>query len=119
MQITVQGSITENMTADIGDQGAWMQKWGWIPKYHGSKFGTDGTIANGAETSPHINLTSTTTPPPNLSVAVGLNYIYDPLNGFPVNGGTYLRQDVYGRPLPSVPALPVSPDLLYNGQPTQ
>ena len=51
----------------------------------------------------------------------GLTFVYDPSETMPttVNNNTnYNRFDQYGRPLPFTPNLPVSPDLLYSGQPT-
>jgi hypothetical protein len=113
LQITIDGAVAENIPADISDQSAWFQKWGWIPRYHGSDL---------TEISPHAPV-PTTGPTAGLpSLGIGLNFSYDPMAGFPytfsASGAvTYLRQDRYGRPLPFAPALPVSPDLLYSGQP--
>jgi hypothetical protein len=110
LQITVYGSVTENMPADIGDQTAWMLKWGWIPKYYGTA--ADGTV------HPIIATVGNQTTP---GVGIGLNFVYDPMEGYPYhqfgNGMVmYGRIDPFGRALPFAPNLPVSPDLIYSGQ---
>ena len=38
MQLSILGSVSENLPANIGDQAVWMQRWGWIPKYHGALY---------------------------------------------------------------------------------
>jgi hypothetical protein len=117
MQITVDGAISENVPADISDQADWMLKWGWIPRYHGSDI--SDSDPNGVS-----NHAGPTTAP--LSAGVGLNIVYDYNAGFPSvpnaspppgTVASYLRTDRFGRGLPFAPALPVSPDLLYSGQP--
>ena len=118
LKITISGSVSEAHPADIAAQTAWMQKWGWIPQYHGSP------VVNNSATPP-----VTMEPaghPGNGQPAVGLQIIYDPEAGYPYdpapaisNGSAapyYLRSDKYGRPLPFTPKLPVSTGLLYSGQ---
>jgi len=39
VRITIFGAISENYTASMGDQAAWMAKWGYIP----TKYGSSGT----------------------------------------------------------------------------
>ena len=122
LKITIDGTVSEARPADIAAQTSWMLKWGWIPQYHGS-----------------YNIPMPSTPPPGNAPevegaspmlanqpAVGLQIIYDPQAGYPYNpGGTtngttvvahYLRSDLFGRPLPFTPKLPVSTGLLYSGQ---
>ena len=106
LQITIFGSVSENMPADIGDQTAWMTKWGWIPKYYGSSG------------------TTTVHPLSPAGVGIGLNFLYDPAEGYPYhiyknNLLKYARVDAFGRALPFAPNLPVSPDLIYSGQETE
>ncbi len=36
VRITLYGSVAENQTAPVGDQGAWLEKWGWVPRFMGS-----------------------------------------------------------------------------------
>jgi len=113
LQITVDGAVSENIPADISDQAAWMQKWGWIPRYHGGDTN---------DVSPHSIAVPTTGMNAGIpQVGVGLNFTYDPTTGFPytINGSgpaTFIRQDRFGRPLAFAPSLPVSPDLLYAGE---
>ena len=119
LKITIDGSVSEARPADIAAQTAWMQKWGWIPQYHGSLVlgaptemaGHTLAVAAGQAGQP----------------AIGLQIIYDPQAGYPYDpfsatiGGAvvaahYLRSDQYGRPLPFTPKLPVSTGLLYSGE---
>jgi hypothetical protein len=119
LQISIFGTVAENLPADAGDQAAWDQKWGWIPIYHGNLYPGNAQGA-AAETSPVRD--------PNYAAnipQVGLNFSYDPMDGFDfINTGgapntlRYVRLDEFGRPLPVVPNLPVSTDLLYSGQST-
>ncbi len=111
LKITISGSVSEAHPADIAAQTAWMQRWGWIPQYHGTL-----NMPGGSESAGH-----TLTGQP----AIGLQLIYDPQAGYPYDptpAGTgtpspyYLRSDRFGRPLPFTPKLPVSPGLLYSGQ---
>ena len=109
MKITIDGSVSEAQPADVSAQTAWMLKWGWIPQSHGSQFPV--------ESAGHVL--------PN-KPAVGLQIIYNPQAGYPYNPtGTatnpahYLRSDMYGRPLPFTPKLPVSTALLYSGESTE
>ncbi len=111
LKITIDGAVSEARPADISAQSAWMTKWGWIPQYHGSLTGeTAGHVAY--QPGGGSNPTAANVP------AVGLQIIYNPQAGYPYNpAGTahYLRSDVYGRPLPFSPMLPVSTGLLYSG----
>ena len=114
LKITISGSVSEAHPADIAAQTAWMQKWGWIPQYHGSPVVNNSTAV--MEPAGH---------PGNGQPAVGLQIIYDPEAGYPYDPAPaspnnappyYLRSDKYGRPLPFTPKLPVSTGLLYSGQ---
>ena len=117
LKITIDGSVSEAHPADIAAQTAWMQKWGWIPQYHGSLVvsSTGNGGSTGTEQAGH-----TLSGQP----AIGLQIIYDPQAGYPYHPGAgtaadpayYLRSDMYGRPLPFTPKLPVSSGLLYSGQ---
>ncbi len=118
LKITLSGSVSEAHPADIAAQTAWMQKWGWIPQYHGS------LVVSGSGGGGAAQTTETAGHPGNGQPAVGLQIVYDPQAGYPYdpmptgNGATpyYLRSDKYGRPLPFTPMLPVSTGLLYSGQ---
>ena len=120
MKITVAGAVAENLPANIADQSAWMLKWGWIPKVHGTPSGvTAGTLSGDQIPTSH---TATTAVAVTDEPGLGLSIQYDPMLGsasISTGGGTrYVRLDPYGRPLPYAPNLPVSPDLLYSGQTT-
>lgn len=123
LQISIYGTVAENLPADLGDQTAWEDKWGWIPIYHGSLFQAysynNNTESVQAETAPLRDQTYNANIP-----QVGLNFSYDPADGFDfvypqagTNSGQmqYIRLDQFGRPLPAAPDLPVSTDLLYSG----
>jgi len=114
LKITIDGAVSEARPADISAQSAWMTKWGWIPQFHGSQTG---------ETAGHVAYQpgGGSNPTPANVPAVGLQIIYNPQAGYPYHPGNsaaasyYLRSDVYGRPLPFSPMLPVSTGLLYSG----
>jgi hypothetical protein len=113
VRVTVVGSITQNMPLPISRQSEWLRKWGWIPRRMGganeipSRHVPAGYTVGNA--SPYV---------PNLYL------IYDPAlatgrtSGFdlPSNPSPYIRTDNFGRPLPPMPRLPVSPTLSYFGE---
>jgi hypothetical protein len=116
VRITVFGAISENMSASAGDTGAWMEKWGWIPGKHGNSL--ESTI----DYRPPLDPSNAADPKRK-----GLTIIYDDLLSHPVipvvpttSPATFtpLRRDIYGRPLPIAPKLPVSPQTIYTGKPT-
>lgn len=114
MKIIIRGSVSEARPADISAQTAWMENWGWIPKIHGSLGGTMPEYSNRAT----IAVSSSRT-----SAPIGLTLLYNPLAGYPYMADTntpanssYLRTDIYGRPLPYTPKLPVCAGQLYAGQ---
>lgn len=120
LKITISGSVSEAQPADIAAQTAWMQKWGWIPQYHGSVgVGTNTAGTSGSSLGPEQSGHG-----PTGQSAVGLQIVYDPQAGYPYDpmpamagaAPYYLRSDKYGRPLPFTPMLPVSTGLLYSGQ---
>ena len=117
MKIVIDGAVSEARPADITAQSAWMAKWGWIPQYRGG-------LVNSTPTTETTGRPSFGTGNP---LGVGLQIIYNPLAGFPYYQdstaspaviGHYLRTDIYGRPLPYAPKLPVCAGLLYAGQNT-
>ncbi|MEN6371499.1 MAG: hypothetical protein ABFD64_05740 [Armatimonadota bacterium] len=97
-KITIDGAITENLPASVGDVSEWYSKWSNIP----DKYGTS-SVATAHKGD-------------------GLTLLYDSMVGWPVyeNGGvmTPVRKDDYGRPLPITPRLPVCRSLYYYGEPT-
>ncbi|MGV3618791.1 MAG: hypothetical protein ACO1SV_25995 [Fimbriimonas sp.] len=116
VRIQIIGAVSENMPVPMSVQAEWMRKWGWIPREHGSSgvsipqahtLGTDLSVQNFV---------------PNLTIT------YDPVlatgrqNGFATTSNAddpvspALRMDDFGRPLPPLPRLPVSPTLAYFGE---
>jgi hypothetical protein len=140
IRITFFGQINENVSAEVGDQGAWMEKWGWVPRFYGST-GLDsapGFTANPANPAQGTTLATIHGPEggladPSGSIPAGLGgngiyFEYDPHGLTPyaettIGSGIYapIRRDPYrlGEPLPIAPRLPVAPGLLYYGQPTR
>lgn len=131
IRITMFGAITENLPAEIGDQGAWLQKWGWIPKFYGST-GMDGVPMQGSRRPTYHGSADATTGGyalpggVNDGVGNGITYIYDPRLSSPYDGaGIPLRINpnfiglanaTQAEPLPPMPRLPVAPGLLYYGE---
>jgi len=93
-KITIDGAITENYPALVGDVSEWYSKWSNIPEYYG------------------------TSDVPTAHPGDGLTFLYDPMVGWPVVGNTPVRTDSYGRALPITPCLPVCRSLYYYGEPT-
>ena len=109
LKITIDGSVSEARPADIAAQTSWMQKWGWIPQYHGTLVNGNVITGSPVETAGHMLMGQP---------AIGLQIIYNPQAGYPYDPTNkyYLRSDIYGRPLPFTPNLPVSTGLLYSGE---
>ncbi|NUQ70896.1 MAG: hypothetical protein HUU17_08755 [Chthonomonadales bacterium] len=108
-RITIVGAISENRTASISDQAAWMQLWGYIPQRYGST-GLSPTSTTPSEVpTEHLFATdvglSIGNPAANdhraqieraAGITRGLRMIYDPALGAPYSnynpgGGTYYR----------------------------
>ncbi|MCL5104155.1 MAG: hypothetical protein M1133_08580 [Armatimonadetes bacterium] len=98
IRVIVDGAVSENMPAAISDVEEWMAKWGRIPDTYGSS--------------------NVPTAHPN----EGLTLLYDDHAGWPLadlrdnaNPKIPIRTDIYGRPLPIAPRLPVARGLIYFG----
>ncbi len=92
IRIIIDGAVSENVPARIGDVEEWMAKWGRIP----SEYGNSGI--------------------PTAHPGEGIAFLYDDHVGWPVDdSGTPIRIDAYGRTLPLCPKLPVSGSLVYFG----
>lgn len=95
IRIIIDGAVSENMPAVVGDVEEWMAKWGMIPDKYGS---SDEPTAHPGE---------------------GITFLYDDHVGWPLNRldgtGVPVRVDRYGRALPLTPKLPVSGSLIYFG----
>lgn len=126
VRITFIGAIAQNLPAEIGDQGAWLEKWGWVPRYQGS------TGLPSAAGYPAQDALEPTEHGPGTARAAfhgptgnGIQFIYDPRAAspyvetapgsnvyVPIRRHPYLLTD----PLPLTPRLPVAPGLLYFGE---
>lgn len=117
VRVQVVGAISENMPPPISQQAEWQRKWGWIPR----EIGGSGRLIPAQWVPAGIDL-NTTPYVPNLIVS------YDPVLATGRIGGftnvrsqanddaTLIRQDAFGRALPPMPSLPVSPTLAYFGE---
>ncbi|GAB4458030.1 MAG: hypothetical protein OHK0029_18670 [Armatimonadaceae bacterium] len=131
IRITFCGAINENLPAEIADQGAWLEKWGWIPNTYGS------TGLNEVQGYPDQGGAIPTVHGPNGLIAKtvpglpgaggnGIVYEFDEraltpyAPAFSSLAGQPLRRNPYHplQPLPFAPRLPVAPGLLYYGQNT-
>lgn len=126
VRIVIEGSISQNMPAPIDQQAQWVKKWGWIPAQEGGLYDLSGSqprpvlipkshVPAGYNINPAAGGTDLFVP--NLIVS------YDPalatarINGFDNSvSNTAIREDGYGRTLPPLPRLPVSPTLAYFGE---
>lgn len=113
VKVAVDGSVSENMPPNAAQQAEYLRKWGWIP----TQFGASGQSIPAQHIDP---LTSGLAYTGNFSIS------YDPVlatgrsTGFSATNSTasnpYIRTDSYGRPLPPMPCLPVSPTIVYYGE---
>lgn len=143
-RITIVGAISENRTASIADQAAWMQLWGYIPDRHGSSTievprahaFVDEVGGNGPDQRTSAERDWFASVGHGVGgITRGLRFLFDPalLAPFPSYtftpqplpappgrwahsaAGTF-RQDEFGRYLPPIPRLPVSPGFIYIGE---
>lgn len=98
-RITIVGAISENRTASIADQAAWMQLWGYIPQVYGSR-GSEppGPNPNNEQWIPdqHLFVSECGMPVPaidprtanekNGRITRGLRFLYDPYLHAPYPG---------------------------------
>lgn len=126
VRIQVIGAISENMPPPIGQQGEWQRKWSWIPREIGAlhDYTTDRaiTVPTSHLLSDYESSNSGSPIIPNLTVMYDNSLATARLNGY-VNtndpndsSSPAIRTDDYGRVLPPMPRLPVSPTLAYFGE---
>ncbi len=133
VRISIIGSISENMPAPIDQQAQWIKRWGWIPAQQAALFdysapvGLDGKIKPTLIPKSHVPAGYFIANPPvgrptDLYVP-NLILTYDPvlatgrINGFDTaTSNLDIRTDRFGRTLPPLPRLPVSPTLAYFGE---
>jgi hypothetical protein len=126
VRIIIIGAISENMPASIDEQAQWIKKWGWIPAQEAAEYDfTGGTPRPVLIPKSHVPAGYNINPSsPNPSMYVpNLIVTYDPvlatgkLNGFDTAlTNLDIREDKFGRTLPPLPRLPVSPTLAYFGE---
>lgn len=129
IRLTFFGAISENLPAEIGDQGSWLEKWGWVPRYQGS-MGLPSEPGYPVQADAG-SATPTTVPtvhgpidpallPGPLGRGAGIVYSFDDRLLLPYAGdGSPLRADGFGRVLPAAPRLPVAPGMIYTGERTR
>ena len=93
VRLTIFGAISENYTASMGDQAAWMAKWGYIPAIYGSSSVTvpddhlkvhDAKTALCTYNNGEDRTTDFRTPlEQNEKITRGLRYLYDPAFAMP------------------------------------
>jgi hypothetical protein len=123
------GGITENLPAEVGDQQAWLEKWGWVPTNYGSTGLKTFRDANAPTFRDPGNAGVPTVhgptgayrggDPVGNGTGNGIVYEFDRRAIYPYDSaGNPLRRNPYipTQPLPIVPRLPVAPGLLFYGQ---
>ena len=128
VHITISGAISEAMPAPIDQQAQWIKRWGWIPAQLGCAYDFT-TIPPRPILIPRSHVASgyyPANPPGGQPVALFVPNLvvgYDPIlatgrtNGFDTSSTNLdIREDAYGRSLPPLPRLPVSPTLSYFGE---
>jgi len=126
VRIYFRGSIAVNRAPSSADVTEWMQHWGWIPDQYGSD--PNQATAHNDRGRPVLDALN-----PGLWNAFqqyqqpqynpGLIFEYDDRAAMAGirqgNNVNRLRVDRFGRVLPLVPKLPVSPVLIYEGEEVQ
>lgn len=112
VRITLLGSVSENLPPPMSQQTEWLKKWGWIP----GVLGATGRIIPAQHVPAGYDLFA-------FGYAPNLYITYDPALataravGFGDDANNpYIRTDAFGRALPPLPRLPVSPSLTYFGE---
>ena len=115
VRVVISGAVSENMPPPASVQAEWMKKWGWIP----GDFAATGFVIPGSHVPAGYTVNANSG-----SIVPNLIITYDPAlstarsSGFVTDNSTstLIRTDSYGRPLPPLPRLPVSPVLAYFGE---
>ena len=107
--------MAENLPPPIAVQSEWVRKWGWIPRrLGGTGIGIPKQHVPGVTDADKRNYLNTRNFVPNLTIqydpVLATGRLNDPNRLIPI------RADAYGRPLPPMPRLPVSPKLTYFGE---
>lgn len=124
VRVEIIGAVSENMPLPMSYQAEWMKKWGWMPRQIGAQYRITGSnvervlipwrhvpagydIRDGGPDRyvPNFSLSYD----PMLATGRVAGFVDSPDN-------LYVRRDAFGRPLPPMPRLPVSPTLSYFGE---
>lgn len=113
VQITLYGSVSQNMPPTLAQNAEILKKWGWIPR----RLGATDQLIPWSHVPEGYNISNSGSDEwvPNITI------IYDPVlatgrqRGYDISA-PYIRIDEAGRPLPPMPRLPVSPTLSYFGE---
>ena len=116
IRVTVIGSVSENFPPTMADQTMWLQHWGWIP----AQYGASGQYVPDQH-FPRIPGTnnpdfSNSRYVPNLFINYDPTLISGRVGGSFATNAQIIRTDIYKRPLPPMPKLPVGTKLLYFGE---
>lgn len=122
VKVSIVGSVTQNMPLPMSYQSEWLRKWGWMPRRMGAMYRLAGSSAipvllPASHVVDGFDITASDRAVPNMTIS------YDPalatarVAGFEISpANPYIRADEFGRPLPPLPRLPVSPTLSYFGE---
>jgi type II secretory pathway pseudopilin PulG len=112
VKVRVNGAIVENLPPAMAEQAEWLRKWGWIPARLGGS-----TLNIPASHVPAGQNLSQRPVAPNLTISMDPVLATGRTTGFanPGDATTSVRRDEFGRLLPPIPRLPVSPALTYFG----
>jgi hypothetical protein len=126
VRVSIVGSISENMPAPIDQQAQWIKRWGWIPAQEAALYDFSGAtprpvlipkshVPAGYDINPATANASMFVP--NLIVTFDPVLATGRINGFDTAATNLnVREDRFGRALPPLPRLPVSPSLAYFGE---
>lgn len=122
VRVQIVGSVSHNMPLPASFQAEWLKKWGWIPRHIGAWYRFNGQnrtpvlipkthVPNG------YNILGADLWVPNLITIYDPNLATGRIDGYAGSAANpYVRVDSFGRPLPPMPRLPVSPTLAYFGE---
>lgn len=114
-RVVIVGTVSENMPPPIAQQAEWQKKWGWIPR----KLAATGRLIPKTHVPPGFDIRDSGTDRyvPNLIFSYDSSLATGRVGGFDdTPGNPLIRTDRYGRAMPPMPRLPVSPTLAFFGE---
>lgn len=115
VRVTIMGSVSENMPPPAAQQSEWLKKWGWIPR----KLAATGRLIPKTHVPPGYDIRDSGPDRyvPNLIFHYDSSLATARVGGFDESpGNPLIRTDRFGRSLPPMPRLPVSPTLAFFGE---